>query len=328
MATSLLKYAAVAIVSFVAGIGMYAVTRPAGTSLIEQVHLNSSEYKFINPLLYIRTSENTSSSYKQLESALEQRINAHIKAGRAKRISVYFRDVTKGHWTGVNEDDIYTPSSLLKVSLIMGVLNIASENPELLSQKVWYDPSDNDADFQNYVLGPTREEGYYRIGDMIEATIVDSDNAASVALGRHFKSEFDNLYNSFQLPELPKDYHDFMSPRSYSTLFRSLYNATYLSEADSEYALSLLSSTKFDRGLVQGVPNGTIVSHKFGENTLLLKDGSIASHELHDCGIIYAPSKPYFICIMTEGASFAELESVIADLSSVVYENAKKINNP
>src|SRR6185436_5295057 len=96
------------------------------------------------------------------------------------------------------------------------------------------------------------------------------------------------------------------TPQNYSHLFRALYNGTYLSHDASEKALELLSRTKFSDGIVAGVPKETTVSHKFGERTLSLNTSSI--NELHDCGIVYYPGHPYFLCIMTKGTSdFEEL---------------------
>jgi len=42
--------------------------------------------------------------------------------------------------------------------------------------------------------------------------------------------------------------------------------------------------------------------------------------QLHDCGIIYHPSKPYILCIMTKGEEIEELASVIADISRLVFK--------
>jgi hypothetical protein len=41
--------------------------------------------------------------------------------------------------------------------------------------------------------------------------------------------------------------------------------------------------------------------------------------QLHDCGIVYAPGKPYLICIMTRGSDFKRLSPVIAQISKQVY---------
>jgi hypothetical protein len=121
---------------------------------------------------------------------------------------------------------------------------------------------------------------------------------------------------------------DNYTARQYSHLFRALYNGTYLSKPLSEKVLELLSKTRFDRGLVAGVPEGTVVSHKFGVRNIVNSDADTTpvARELHDCGIIYYPNNPYFLCVMTRGADFPTLESVIKDISRITWNEVAKIN--
>jgi len=92
----------------------------------------------------------------------------------------------------------------------------------------------------------------------------------------------------------------------------------------SEKALEILSEGGYMNGLRKGVPSEVLVAHKFGERTI---DGSIDNIQLHDCGIVYYPTKPYLLCIMTRGDSFINQEKVIAELSSFVYKEIDKIKD-
>ena len=83
--------------------------------------------------------------------------------------------------------------------------------------------------------------------------------------------------------------------------------------------MEILSKTTFKEGIVAGVPEGTVVAHKFGQflSTTNTADGV----ELHDCGIIYYPDYPYLLCVMTKGNSLDELKNVIKGISKITYEN-------
>lgn len=97
-----------------------------------------------------------------------------------------------------------------------------------------------------------------------------------------------------------------------------LYNATYLSSEFSERALKLLSQATFAGGLVAGVPQGTIIAHKYGEH-VLSQNGSATGVELSDCGIIYYPAHPYLLCVMTSSYNVSTASKIIANISRASY---------
>ena len=110
----------------------------------------------------------------------------------------------------------------------------------------------------------------------------------------------------------------------YSVFFRVLYNATYLSINHSELALKILGDTKFAEGLRAGVPEHVAIAHKFGYRRM---DGALRdtpSSQLHDCGIVYYPNKPYFICVMTKGNNINDLKAFIGEVSEAVYRDVEK----
>jgi beta-lactamase class A len=104
--------------------------------------------------------------------------------------------------------------------------------------------------------------------------------------------------------------------KGYSSIFRLLYNSSFLDTENSEKLLATLSESSFNQGLRQGVPENIKISHKFGEREIT-KTGE---KQLHDCGIIYYPTNPYLLCVMTKGKDFKELTRIIGHISSEVYK--------
>ncbi|MES2965841.1 MAG: serine hydrolase, partial [Bdellovibrionota bacterium] len=102
---------------------------------------------------------------------------------------------------------------------------------------------------------------------------------------------------------------------SYSSIFRILFNATYLDAKHSSMALDLLTRSKFMKGLRAGLPTDIKIAHKFGER------GFGDDFQLHDCGIVYVPKTPYLLCVMTRGKAFDDLSEAIRNISDVVYRN-------
>src|SRR5262249_49459761 len=132
------------------------------------------------------------------------------------------------------------------------------------------------------------------------------------------------VFDELNVP-IPSNSGYTISPKEYSRFFRVLYNATFLNHDMSERALGLLVQSKFDSGLAAGVPAGTDIANKFGESGVT-EDGRVTALELHDCGIIYFPQNPYFLCVMTRGTKRSDLETSIQAISRTTY-NQIRISN-
>jgi beta-lactamase class A len=288
---------------------------------IIRVRQENPSYTYINSLLYTETPTQ-SADYGGLKSQISDYINTAKRNNLANSISVYFRDLNTGRWMGINENEKYEPSSMLKVLVMMSYLKKAEDNPNILTQKMYYAPTMDPG--QYYKPSTVMKAGNYTVQELIKRMIMESDNDAVHILDQNNDAAFYGLYNTLQLPPIPEGeiVGDYMSPKSYSALFRTLYNSTYINNRSSNQALELLSHTSFTKGLVSGVGT-TTVAHKFGEHTVQSTTGVILSRELHDCGIVYTKS-PYMLCVMTKGVDFPSLESAISSISKITYTNLSR----
>ena len=287
-----------------------------------QVRLNMPQYSLINPPLFSQGPKSNLPAFNKLVGLLNSYIASTTRKGAATSVSVYFRNMNNGQWTGVNEDETYTPASMLKVIAMMATLELAESDPSILKEQLPYVIASSSPFTQYYEANDNLKQGYYSAQDLIGAMIEYSDNNALYGLLSDTKinDEFTNIYNLFRLPPISAtSTSDFMSPKSYSSVFISLYNSSLFPWNLSEQILNLLAHTTFTQGIVAGVPSGTVVSHKFGESDDADANGTITSRQLHDCGIVYYPNNPYLLCVMTRGHDYATLAGVISGISNVVY---------
>lgn len=292
---------------------------PVSAPIVNEVRADSPLYKFANPLLFYKTGAST--KYDSLKDQLTTYINSAKGSNDAESVSVYFRDMNSGDWTGINETENYEPASMLKVIYMMSYLKRAEDDPSLFSKQLYYDASKRDEVASYHPAGDDIASGYYSVNDLINYMIVYSDNAALLALASDDNNNTANLLTLFQIPALSSTSTtpDYMSARTYSRIFRVLYDSTYLPWDFSEQALKILSLTDYKDGLDAGVPADTVVAHKFGERTNEDQYGNIVNKELHDCGIIYKANSPYFLCVMTKGQDYTKLQTIISDISKMVY---------
>lgn len=283
-----------------------------------------SGYDFINPLLECESfSEGNFLRSKELEKSMQKLIDRIGRDPDVGHLSIYFRDLNNGPWMGFNENEKFTPASLLKVPIMMAYFRKAQIDPDYLEEELIYKKvSPEDSFMPNVKSGVKLEDGKkYSIKTLVEFMIVFSDNEASRILVENIDPVFlKNVYSDLMIP-VPGETggsENFMTVKEYASFFRILYNASYIDEKMSEMALDLLSKSNFKDGLVAGVSGGVAVAHKFGERSF----GNLV--QLHDCGIIYNEEKPYLLCVMTRGKRFDKLEWVIKSVSEIVWEEVKK----
>ena len=307
------------LVSFVLGaLSLYVLSffKPPILPAFTEVRANLSQYHFTNPLLFYKSEQDI--RYAPLKVDISKYITASKGDGNAENVSVYLRNMNTGEWTGINESDTYEPASMLKVTTMIAYFKRSSERPGILDQKLAFTPTNNLE--ETYRATDHPRPGAYSVSDLIYNMIVYSDNGALDSLATLDDGHTAEVFRLFELP-IPTSTvtTDYMSARAYSRIFRVLYDSTYLPWDLSERALSLLSKTTFTQGIVAGVPAGTVVSHKFGERTLVSETGVVSARELHDCGIVYKNNDPYFLCVMTRGSDFPKLQKIIADISRMTY---------
>jgi beta-lactamase class A len=296
------------------------------TSLTGSLTLVSCDtvYDLLNPWLRCEPEQNLlrKREFSDFKAGLLQRIDSIVQEGRAEHISIYLRDLEFGPWMGINESEEYSAASLLKSAVLLAVLKYAEAHPGTLQQRIEITPELISTYAQNFQPERGIQAGsVYTVDQLLEYMIVYSDNDATNALHSYLDTvspdeplflismEELGLIGRYRLND------DSLTVKQASSLFRQLYNISYLNKDMSQKALGLLLRSTFKSGIVAGVPAGTMVAHKFGERRL--EDDT---RQLHDCGIVYHPGGDYLLCIMTRGRDSQQLTTVIADISRTIYE--------
>ncbi len=271
--------------------------------------------------------------YISLKNSISNFITKEIEKGSIKGVSVYFRDLRDGPVMGINELENFAPASLMKLPLTLAFFHMDEElYPDILETKIAYKKTHS---VQTPLLvqnesshAELKEEEMYTIEELLRNTIVYSDNDAYFTLIDYINSlpgGPQQVLETFQEigivdPRTPEE--EVVSVRSYASLFRLLYNASYLSIQNSDQVLSWLSASEFNNGLSAGVPETIKVANKFGERGFENGDKL-----LHDCGVVYYPRNPYSLCIAVRGNSYPEMARLIADISKSVYEEVHSRRN-
>ena len=283
----------------------------------------SGRYPFLSTK--VGCVDDNSNTFVALDARLEEATSLYVRTGKAKRVSVWARDLVTSRWAASNETEIYSPASLLKLPVLIAYYRYAMLSPNILTESILYKGPLGKVDSTLHFTKPTTlvSGTSYSVSDLLSKMITNSDNDASLTLSSKVEPAFyqQTLIDlGIQVPT-DKNVFDYVTAKSYANMFRILYTASYLTPELSEKALDLLSQSTF-KGIGELLPSSIQIAHKFGERTIIGPDGSIQTRELHDCGIIYRKNaNPYSLCVMTEGDNFDDLLTVIQNISLLTYNN-------
>lgn len=285
------------------------------------------QYKLINPLLECDAANfSQDASLNKLRTQITDKIDQLAHDQKITFASVYYRDLNNGPWMGINEKENFSPASLVKVPVMMAYFKAAEKNPDLLNQTIKSLPTtvDNQNIDPAITLAPNKS---YTVNDLIERMIIYSDNEAYDLLGQYIENDLIvKTYTDLGI-DISKGFTDptgnIISVRDYASFFRVLFNASYLNKDMSEKALDLLTKVEYKDGLIKGINNQKVtIAHKFGEREYI----ETGEKQLHDCGIVYLPNKPFLICIMTRGNDLTKMSTAINQISSAIYQSVSSKN--
>ncbi|MFY8108473.1 MAG: serine hydrolase [Bacteroidia bacterium] len=279
---------------------------------VEQLKLNMKELKTFRP---------------KLDTYLEQIHKQYPEI----HISYYFRDLNNGLWIGVEEKELFSPASLMKIPVMIAVLKRTEVEPLFMDNKIQYDTTLLDKIDEDEGNGFKKNHSeWYSIDQLITQMITYSDNKATLMLMQAVgMDEVIKVSNDLNL-DIKNDLNinsNFMKVKAYAAIFRILYNGTYLNKVNSEKALIYLSKSEFSKGIRAAVPSNILVAHKYGTRDEFDAKGNSFNIQLHHFGIVYHKQKPFLIGIMTRGGKKEIREKIIYDLSKLTYDEVESFCN-
>lgn len=285
--------------------------------------VRQSGYNFTNPLLECEIENRWErQKYIPFEANTINRINTEIiEKNPNVTIGLYIRNLNNGPWFWINENEKYSPASLMKVPILITFLKWIEADSLVQNKEILVNTDTNTSTqyfkpAKSLILGKN-----YTILELLEQMIMYSDNSAMNILVEMMPTE---LYNrvSKDLNIIIPDKNtteNYLSVKDVATFFRILYNSSYLNKDSSEFALNLLSRVTFKDGMRAWVPEDIVISHKFWERGYTDEKWNNI-RQLHDCGIVYYTQYPYLFCMVTKWDNFGTNAKIIADTSKIVFD--------
>lgn len=290
----------------------------------EYANGTSEDFRFIRPSILqdLPPDARKVGELKPFRYKVTTLIDEKVGDEEVRSVSLYFRDLDKGNWFGIADNEPFSPEGQLKIPLMIAYFKWAETNPLVLRKKLVLAPGKERAEPR--FLRPPRplEPGTpYTVNDLIFRMAASGDNDAYTLLKENLPpAHLQRIYKDLYMNYDPSKKEDVLSLSAYASFFRVLFNASYLSEEVSEKALRILSRTSFRDGMVAGVPPDVDIASKAGER-VLLPDGADGEEvlQLHEFGIIYHPVRPFLLGITVRGDDYETLAQAVRDITRLIY---------
>lgn len=221
----------------------------------------------------------------------------------------------------------YPPASTIKMLLIAALMQQVDEGA--LSLETTATVTENDVVGGYGVLQDEAVPNNVQVARLAELTVTISDNTAANVLVdvvgyEAMQSLADELgldtmqfgRKMFESPE-PPGRENYIDALDTITLLRHIHEGTFLRDGSREQILSWMSDQTVTTKIAAGVPEGTLVAHKTGENASVT----------HDMGYLLLPGNELALAIFAESLVSDDFDTVQAAVNPVVAGVARTIHD-
>jgi beta-lactamase class A len=269
---------------------------------------------FLNPAVALVDKKDLIVNFQKLRESL----TSTYEARSDYVVSIYFEYFPTGANIAINKDEKVWPASLIKIPVAMAAMKKVESGVWKLSNELVILDEDKDKGYGELYKAPSGTT--MTIRKFLDESLINSDNTAHFVLLRNIEAEeLEDVYNHLGMddiidalkksPTKQVAEDNRMTAKRYSVFFRSLYNATFLSQEFSQLFLEILSNAPRDL-LGKGLPENILFVHKTGIRT----DEAVRA----DSGIIYVPDRPYLLTVMIQKKGKGELDE---DVVNGIFKN-------
>lgn len=252
----------------------------------------ANEYPLLSKRIFVENQNDMLINFVPLRKSLKDYVSQ-----TNTEIGLYFEYLPSGISVGVNDRIETQIVSLIKVPIVMGVYKEIERGNLKRDQYLTITEKNIDKRF-----GTLWEKGVgtqITLIDTVKYALIYSDNTAAMMLSELLtNSTFDEVVNNLELVTQEKSNGQMIiSPKSFSSIFKSLFLSSYLSKEHSQEILDIMTQTVFNEKISKNIPGDIKIAHKIG----VYDQPDTKEEKVYtDCGIIYIPLRPYLLCVVSK----------------------------
>lgn len=238
-------------------------------------------------------------------SAVEAELKSLV-ADASGVYAVWVIDLTSGVSYGMNEREIITAASLIKLPVIAAFYREVEKGNLYLGTIYTLNDADKIGGSGSISGKPAGTEYSYQ--DLVDAMGKQSDNTAFGVIRRVVGDET-IVKTMKQLGMVDTDLaNNETTAFDTAEFFRNLWVGKAVEPEYKESILESLTDTIYESWIPEGVPDSIKVAHKFGREV----------HVVNDAGIVM-DDHPYVVAILTQGVVEKEADELIPQISRIIY---------
>jgi len=269
---------------------------------------------------------------EQRTAALET-LSASIKTlldSQSGRYSVYYINMNNGETLGYKETDPMVSASSIKIAYNTYLYKKAAEGTLSMDEEMAYNASpypEGDLETGTGTIQTTPNGTKYTLSALSNLSVTISDNCATNMILRRLGG-IDAVNTEYMVPisavvnyRTAASYTDYAgtaqsgkqrtSATDLAMYAKNLYTLYKANPDDYTKLMTDLCTTEYTWGIPAGVSDDYKVAHKVGFNP--------AYGSNNDVGIVFA-QEDYILCVMTESGSDSNGQTVIGQVSQLVFD--------
>jgi len=219
---------------------------------------------------------------------------------------IFVQDLGTGESYGINQDEVFTAASLIKLPVLLTLFKEAEAGNIDLKTKYVLKNSDKVGGAGSMQYKPAGTVYTYR--QMAELMGKQSDNTAFNVFTKILgKEKIQNVIDDLGMKKTSFANNE-TTPKDIGLFFYKLYKENILIREDRDELLSFLTDTIWEDRIPAGLPAGTKVAHKIGTEVGVISDA----------GIVFS-QKPFILVVLSEGVLEKEAKEILPEIAEVVY---------
>ena len=279
-----------------------------------------SGYKYAMPLMFV---DNTCQSEKlsSLKNELNNLFNKYKESGVLISASLYLKDYNSNGWIAINENETYSPASLLKVPALITLLKMSEKNPGFLNKKIVFNKHYDVQIDPKYLSKSIKFGETYTVKELMSYMIKYSDNNATLLLNELM--DVKNQIVSLELSKMPVTDNDLQNVAKFENLRRLNLNFTNITGDGLATLASLKHLTRLSlSGTKVNYPDlkQTLVDFE-NLNTISLWKTEVTADEINQLQTEYKNIQ-FLVGLKDDGSNPIKLNTPKLKHKSVVFDDS------